>query len=78
MLSDKLMEKLRSRRNLPSPELCRTLRVAAGASQADLAEILGVHRETVSRWERGERRPSGEHLLRYLEVLEELRRVGAA
>ncbi len=78
MISDALLLKLRSKRNLPPPEFCRGVRVAAGASQADLAELLGVHRETISRWERGNRRPSPRHLARYLELLEELRKVAAA
>ncbi len=78
MLSDTLLSKLRAKRNLPPPDLLRTIRVAAGASQADVAELLGVHRETVSRWERGNRTPSPRNLARYLEVIEELRQVSAA
>jgi transcriptional regulator with XRE-family HTH domain len=31
----------------------KTARMEAGLDQADLAEALGVHRMTVSRWERG-------------------------
>lgn len=78
MLSDTLIQKLRSKRTLPPPDFCRDVRIAAGASQADIAEALGVHRETVSRWERGERKPNEEHRGRYLAILEELRKIPAA
>ena len=36
----------------------RTLRVAAGLTQAQLAAALGVGRIAVNRWERGRRSPS--------------------
>lgn len=32
-------------------------RVAMGLSQKQLANKLGIHEQTVSRWERGEREP---------------------
>lgn len=32
-------------------------RVAMGMSQKQLANKLGIHEQTVSRWERGEREP---------------------
>ena len=31
-------------------------RVALGWRQSDLAEVIGVHRVTVSQWERGDKR----------------------
>jgi transcriptional regulator with XRE-family HTH domain len=34
------------------------LRTKAGLTQSDLAELLGVHPMTVSRWERGEVEPA--------------------
>jgi len=36
----------------------KTLRKQLGLSQAELAVKLHVDKQTVSRWERGERRPS--------------------
>ena len=38
------------------PEL-RALRKAAGLTQADVAQLVGRHPNTVARWERGERTP---------------------
>ena len=38
-------------------------RRALGLSQRDLARQLGVDPGTVSRWEKGERRPSGRHAI---------------
>jgi DNA-binding transcriptional regulator YiaG len=57
---------------LPPPLSRKALRQAAGLSQQDIAGVLGVHRETVSRWELGTRTPRGELLVRYLELLHEL------
>lgn len=44
-----------SRRNPlgPKPEDLRALRTAARLSQRNVAELVGVSRETVVRWERG-------------------------
>ena len=70
-----LEQKVRARRSLPPPEVRRALRVGAGLSQQDIATEVHVHRETVSRWERGERAPQGQHLVAYLEVLSDLRRL---
>src|SRR5712692_12121608 len=39
-----------------------TLRTAIGLTQADLAELLGVSRKAVSRWEAGGSYPTAEHL----------------
>lgn len=38
-----------------SPDTFRTLRVQAGLSQSGLAALWGIHRQTVSQWERGVR-----------------------
>ena len=60
-------------RKLPTPALRRLLREQLGLSQQTLAEAVGVTRETISRWENGEREPTrGDHAERYLEALEYL------
>ena len=61
-----LAEKVRAKRSLPSPGACRALRLVAGATQADVAEAVGVHRETVARWENGSRHPTGQRIVQYV------------
>jgi transcriptional regulator with XRE-family HTH domain len=50
----------------------RTVRLAAGLAQRDIAEAIGVSPVAVSRWEAGDRRPRGEPALRYARLLREL------
>jgi len=40
----------------------RARRALAGLGQVDLADLLDVWQSAVSDWERGRRRPSGDHL----------------
>jgi DNA-binding transcriptional regulator YiaG len=56
-------------RELPSPAACRALRVSARLSLARVGEVCGVTRQAVWAWEHGTRRPRGEHLRRYLQVV---------
>lgn len=55
----------------------RALRVTAGLSAAELAASLGVTRQAVSKWERGERHPRGQHLVAYVNALDVLAGVKA-
>ncbi|MFD5370789.1 helix-turn-helix transcriptional regulator [Streptomyces sp. NPDC127103] len=68
-----LAQKITLKRRLPAPEICRVVREAAGVSTADVAEALGVSRQTISNWETGRRVPRGRLLVGYLEVLDLLR-----
>lgn len=68
-----LLDEVRSARSLPSPQLARAIREAAGVSQMRLATELGVCRATVNRWELGLRRPRGELLVKYVGLLNELK-----
>jgi transcriptional regulator with XRE-family HTH domain len=57
----------------PQPDLAlaawiRAARRAAGLSQAELAEQLGLAQSSVSQWERGGTQPSTSHLLRLLQM----------
>lgn len=70
-----LLEVARARRALPSPAMARAIREAAGVTQAEVAAELDVAPLTVYRWETGRRRPRGEHLLAYSELLGRLREV---
>jgi DNA-binding XRE family transcriptional regulator len=68
-----LTQRLEARRSLPPPKVRRALRLAAGASQADVGEVVGVTRQSVSLWEVGSRTPRGQNLEAYLDVLRALR-----
>jgi len=54
----------------------RAIRLAAGVSITQVAQEIGVTRQAVHFWETGIRRPSGPHLVAYVEILELLREVG--
>lgn len=68
-----LIDEVRQARQLPDRRAARGIRVAAGVSQTRIARELGVHRNTVIRWEAGERAPRGELRVRYAELLDQLR-----
>jgi DNA-binding transcriptional regulator YiaG len=70
---DDLVATVRIRRRLPEPRIRRLVREAAGISQSELAETLGVSTATVCRWESGKRRPRGAALESYVRLLDELR-----
>jgi len=67
------MEKVRTRRRLPPPNVRRLIRQQAGVSLRDVAEVIGVTQPTVTRWELGLRSPErGPHLDAYLALLDRL------
>ena len=70
-----IRHKRRVQAQLPAPEMRRALRKSAGLSQEDVAQALGVNRESVSRWERGQRHPRGVFLDSYVALLQELAEV---
>lgn len=49
--------------------LLRKLRRIAGKKQCEVAELLGVHRETVSRWENDRDKPSIDMLIEFANVV---------
>jgi transcriptional regulator with XRE-family HTH domain len=73
-----LAEDLRQARRLPAPPVARAIRMAAGATQEQVAEQLGVDRVTVARWEAGARRPRLAMRLRYAQLLSELQELAVA
>jgi DNA-binding transcriptional regulator YiaG len=62
--------KIALRRRLPPPPMRRALRQAAGLSTLEVASCLGVTRQAVSQWERGERTPREELLAAYIDALD--------
>ena len=73
-LQDRVQSRQRLRRDLPPPAIRRALRTSAGCSLEDVAQVVGVTRQAVGFWEAGERKPRGENLDRYVNVLTMLRR----
>lgn len=69
---DRLLREANARQQLPDPKIRRWLREQARLSQRDVAEVLGVTRACVTRWETGAREPRGELLLRYAKLLQRL------
>lgn len=45
-------------------------RKASGINQDQLAEAVGVHKQTISRWEIGKRAPNGEEIRAIVEKLQ--------
>jgi DNA-binding transcriptional regulator YiaG len=48
------------------------IRKAAGLSQAEVADEVGVTREAIAHWETGRRRPGGLPALRWARLLDDL------
>jgi DNA-binding XRE family transcriptional regulator len=58
---------------LPPPEERARIRKALRLKQADVADILGVHRLTVGAWERGKYEPEGKVRASYIKLLEKMK-----
>jgi len=71
------LARVERRRSLPCPAECRLLRLRAGLTLIDVAETLGVTESSVSRYERGRRRPRGVIADKYVEALGVLRHAKA-
>lgn len=68
-IEEAIQERVRVHRDLPSPSIRICVRVERGLSRQELGEILGVSRQTIGRWERGERTPRGSLLAAYVKAL---------
>lgn len=73
VVADQVRARLRVHLNLPSPAQRRALREAAGLSQQELADAIGVSQGAIQHWELGRRTPRGKLLDRYVEALTALR-----
>ena len=72
-VAEQIRSRLRVRRDLPAPAQRRELREAAGLTQQELADVVGVTRTAVSNYEQGIRTPRGIALTRYVEAIRTLR-----
>ncbi|MFD0353637.1 helix-turn-helix transcriptional regulator [Streptomyces sp. NPDC127110] len=59
---------------LPPPEERKRVRKAYGITQADVADSVGVHRITVSAWERGTYDPTGDARARYMRLFTHMKK----
>ncbi|MEV6439833.1 helix-turn-helix transcriptional regulator [Streptomyces anulatus] len=57
---------------LPPPRVRAQLRLAAGLTQQDVADAVGVKRVAVTRWELGQTNPRRPHRENYLRLLKGL------
>lgn len=67
-----LLDEVRARPQLPTPDVRQAIRRKAHVPQDRMARELGVHRVTFLRWERGDRTPRGAQLDAYARLLREL------
>jgi DNA-binding transcriptional regulator YiaG len=70
-----IIEVAQARAALPRPARCKAIRQGAQLSLGDMAEALGTNAITVSRWERGVRKPSKPFIVKYVRLLGELAQV---
>ena len=52
----------------------RRIRLRYGLSLTEIANAVGVSPGAISRWEHGQRRPTGDHALVYADLLDQLER----
>lgn len=71
-VAEEIRSRLRVRRDLLTPAQRRNLREAAGLSQQELADAIGVTRQAISHWEVGTRTPRGALLDRYVDAIRAL------
>jgi DNA-binding transcriptional regulator YiaG len=68
-LLDEALAQASAKRDLPAPTEARRVREAAGLTQQQIGDVIGVDRATVCRWESGVRSPRGPAARLYLTVL---------
>jgi transcriptional regulator with XRE-family HTH domain len=69
-----LERRVRARRSLPDPRAAKALRVDAGVTIAELAQLVGVSPRSDMYYEAGTRRPRGATLEAYAGALATIRR----
>ena len=59
-------------RGLAQSGAARAIREGAGLSLREVAEVVGVDRTTIFRWEIGTRRPQGHKAITYGQLLDDI------
>lgn len=72
-ITARINSRMRLRNDLPEPEQRRSIREAAGLTQQDIADVVGVSRQAITAWEAGDRYPRKAQLARYVEALTALK-----
>ncbi len=72
MEASELLVRARAASRLPTPSRRRSIREAAGATQEELATVIGVSKQALERWEREKAKPRGRHAAAYASLLEQL------
>jgi DNA-binding XRE family transcriptional regulator len=60
---------------LPAPDIRRVIRLSVGVPAEELAHAVGVTRQTIYRWEAGDREPRGRLRERYAAALRAMQEV---
>jgi predicted transcriptional regulator len=69
---DRVVEEVRLIARLPAPSECKAIRERASQSRDAIGRAVGLTGTSILGYEDGTRKPRGEHLRRYVELLEEL------
>jgi transcriptional regulator with XRE-family HTH domain len=59
-------------RALAASGVARSIRESKSITLGEVAESSGIAKSTLSRWERGQRQPTGKPAVRYMKVLRSL------
>jgi transcriptional regulator with XRE-family HTH domain len=71
-LLDDVLAQAAAARELPTAAEARAIREAAGITQQQIGDVVGVDRATICRWESGKRRPRGANVRFYFAVLKRI------
>ncbi|MFJ7069866.1 helix-turn-helix domain-containing protein [Streptomyces sp. NPDC101115] len=76
-ITERINSRMRLRSDLPEPDERRQIREAAGLSQQEIADALGVSRSAIAQWEQGVRYPRERYRAAYAEALDAMKKAGA-
>lgn len=76
MTTPDLLKEVKARRAMPCPADRRRIRERAGVSQRAIGELIGTSGQAVANYEGGRRLPRGRTLIRYVDILVTLGRLG--